>query len=176
MSIVRAAGLFYLLAIATGFWSLFARGGAMVGVANASAALTYAIVVVLLYRVFAPVHAGLSAAAAVVGLAGCTASLLTQLGGVRLPFNPLAFFGGYCLLIGTLILRSTLMPRAVGILMAFGGLSWLTFGLPVLARMLMPYNFIPGIFAESVLTIFLLIGGRRTNPGGSGRLAPGPVS
>jgi hypothetical protein len=175
MSTIRAAGVFYLLAIATGFWSLFTRG-AMAGIANASAALTYAVVVVLLYFVFAPVHARLSAAAAVVGLAGCAASLLVQLGGVRLGFNPLAFFGGYCLLIGALILRSTLMPRIVGVLMAFGGLSWLTFAVPPLARMLMPYNFIPGIFAETVLTVFLLIGGRRAGLGGSARLAQGRVS
>jgi hypothetical protein len=171
MSLARTAGVFYVLAIATGFWSLFARGGALAVVANASAALTYAVVVVLLYRLFAPVDARLSTAAAIVGLAGCAASLLTQVGGVRLGFNPLAFFGGYCLLIGTLVMRSTLMPRFVGVLVAIGGVSWLTFAVPPLARLLVPYSFIPGILAETILTIFLLIGGRRT-----GAEAPGPLA
>jgi hypothetical protein len=69
----------------------------------------------------------------------------------------LVFFGFYCLLIGYLILRSTFLPRALGVLMMFGGLGWLTF-LPLpLASDLYPYNLAPGILGEGALTLWLLV-------------------
>src|SRR5271165_2513513 len=39
----------------------------------------------------------------------------------------LAFFGFYCILIGSLIYKSAFLPRVLGVLMLCGGLSWLTF-------------------------------------------------
>jgi len=71
----------------------------------------------------------------------------------------LAFFGFYCLLIGWLILRSTFMPRAIGILMVIAGLGWLTFNAPVFASHLQPYIFLPGFVGELSLTLWLLIKG-----------------
>ncbi len=41
--------------------------------------------------------------------------------------------------------------------MAFGGLGWLTFLSPPLARSLSPYNFAPGIMAEGSLILWLLV-------------------
>jgi hypothetical protein len=38
----------------------------------------------------------------------------------------LVLFGFYCLVIGYLIFRSTILPRIVGVLMAFGGLAYVT--------------------------------------------------
>jgi hypothetical protein len=43
--------------------------------------------------------------------------------------------------------------------MIFGGLGWLTFLFPPLARSLSPYNMAPGILGETVLTVWLLIKG-----------------
>jgi hypothetical protein len=58
------------------------------------------------------------------------------------------FFGLYCLLIGYLILRSTFLPRFLGVLMALGGLGWLTFLSPALSSKLSPWNMAPGILGE----------------------------
>ena len=66
------------------------------------------------------------------------------------------FFGVYCLLIGHLILRSTFMPRILGVLMMCGGLGWLTFVSPSLADSLSPYNLAPGMIGEGALTLWLL--------------------
>jgi hypothetical protein len=44
------------------------------------------------------------------------------------------------------------------VLMVLGGLGWLTFALPQ-AKSLQPYNMVPGIFAEGVLTLWLLVKG-----------------
>jgi|HubBroStandDraft_4_1064222.scaffolds.fasta_scaffold09599_4 hypothetical protein len=71
----------------------------------------------------------------------------------------LVFFGFYCLLIGYLILRSTFLPRILGVLMAFAGLGWLTFLYPPLANDLDPYVRVPGIIGEGSLTVWLLVMG-----------------
>lgn len=73
------------------------------------------------------------------------------------------FFGLHCLLVGSLILRSTFMSRIVGALMAFGGAGWLTFSLanllaPAAARNLF-YLMLPGILGETALTLWLLVMG-----------------
>ncbi len=71
----------------------------------------------------------------------------------------LVFFGFYCLLIGTLIWRSTFLPRAVGALMMLAGLGWVTFLAPSLASSLYPYNVAPGLLGEGSLTVWLLVAG-----------------
>lgn len=71
----------------------------------------------------------------------------------------LVFFGFYCLLIGYLILRSTFLPRVLGVLMAFAGLGWLTFLWPPLANHLSPYNLAAGVLGEGSLTLWLLVMG-----------------
>jgi uncharacterized protein DUF4386 len=69
----------------------------------------------------------------------------------------LVFFGFYCLLIGCLIFRSTFLPRIVGVLMAFGALSYLAFLLPALAKYLSPYVVAPGLLGEGTLILWLLM-------------------
>jgi hypothetical protein len=69
----------------------------------------------------------------------------------------LAFVGFSCLLIGYLIFRSTFLPRIVGALMAFAGLSWLTFLSPPLAKHLSPYILAPGLLGEGTLILWLLV-------------------
>lgn len=71
----------------------------------------------------------------------------------------LVFFGFYCLLIGYLIFRSTFMPRILGVLMAFAGLSYLTFLSPPFAKYLSPYILVfPGL-GEGLLMLWLLVMG-----------------
>lgn len=155
MNLARVSGLFYVLTIAAGSWAAFGTGSWR-GEANVVAAASYVVVTILFYRLFAPVQARLSLVAATVSLAGCAASAAAFAGVLPRAFNPLPIFGVYCLLLGWLTTQST-MPRALGVLLMMGGVGWLTFLPPSLARALAPYNFVPGIIAESALTLWLLV-------------------
>jgi len=154
MSPGRLAGVFYLGTFVTGFAAL-ALGTGMAA-ANAAATICYLGVTVLFYRLFKPVNPGIAAVAAAVSATGCALSLLRGLLLIRPPVNELAIFGCYCILIGYLIYRSAFIPRALGGLLAVGGVSWLTFAWPPLAHALSPFNYVPGIFAEGLLTLWLL--------------------
>ena len=60
----------------------------------------------------------------------------------------LALFGLHCLGVGYLIFRSTFMPRIIGVLMLMGGICWLTFLVPSIAKGLAPFNMMPGALGE----------------------------
>ncbi len=152
----RIAGAFYLLNILMGALALFV-GGRLGLVAILVATVCYIVVTLLFYDIFKPVSSTLSLLAAFFSLAGCALGALSPFH-LGLP-NPLIFFGLYCLLIGYLILRSTFLPRILGVLMAIGGLGWLTFLSPPLANHLSPYNMFPGILGEGALTLWLLVKG-----------------
>jgi hypothetical protein len=93
-------------------------------------------------------------------LAGCAVGALRARGLTPSYLSPLALFGVYCLLIGALIVRSGFVPRTLGLLMALGGLGWLTFVSPAFGNSLAPYSLLPGILGEGSLTPWLLIVGR----------------
>ncbi len=71
----------------------------------------------------------------------------------------LVFFGLHCLTVGFLIVRSTFLPRFLGLFMLFAGIGWLTFLWPPFARLLAPYNMLPGALGELVLSLWLLVKG-----------------
>src|SRR5215467_14188636 len=153
----RIAGVFYLLTFVTGIFALvFVRGRF---VANLIATACYVVVTILFYDLFKPVNSQLSLVAALFSLAGCLISVLSSFHLAPFDINSLAFFGVYCLLIGYLILKSMFLPRILGALMMLGGLSWLTFLSPLLAKYLDPYNLAPGILGEGALTVWLLVAG-----------------
>jgi len=160
----RIAGVFYLLTIVTGAFAAFVSGKLIVysEVASLAASGCYLIVTLLFYGLFKPVDRSLSLIAAVFSLVGCTMGVLSVFHLLPSPINsinPLVLFGCYCLLIGYLIFRSTFLPRILGVLMAFGGLGWLTFASATLANSLTPYNLAPGIIGEGALTVWLLAKG-----------------
>ncbi len=158
MTTARIAGGCYLVTFLTGSMSLFVSG--RLGFAtNLIAAISYVAVTVLFYGLFKPVNRNLSLVAAAVSLLGCAMAALKLFDLAPFQVHPLVFFGVYCLLIGYLILRSTFLPRALGVLMAFGGLGWLTFLSPSFAGGLSPYNMLPGILGEGCLTLWLLLRG-----------------
>jgi uncharacterized membrane protein len=55
--------------------------------------------------------------------------------------------------------RSTFLPRILGVLMAVGGLGWLTFLSPALAKHLCPYNLAVGILGQEFVMLWPLVMG-----------------
>ena len=160
----RIAGVFYLLTMLTGAFAAFASGNLFVyrDAFNLAASGCYVAVTLLFYGLFRPVDASLSLIAAIFSLVGCSLSALGLYHLVPSPINsvnPLVLFGIYCLQIGYLIFRSTFLPRALGLLIALGGLGWLTFASPNVANYLSPFNLAPGILGEGALTVWLLVFG-----------------
>ena len=157
----RIAGVFYLLTFVTGALALVFVGRNLIAygdIANLAATACYIAVTLLFYDIFKPVDRRLSLMALVFGLVGCAVGALGSLHLVR-PDASLTFFGFYCLLIGFLIFRSKFLPRVLGVLMAIGGLGWLTFVAPTFAHSLAPYNMAPGVLGEGALTLWLLVMG-----------------
>jgi hypothetical protein len=71
----------------------------------------------------------------------------------------LAFFGFYALLTGWLIIRSTFLPRALGVVSVLAGLGWLTFLSPSIGYPLFPYIAGFGLLGALALIAWLLIVG-----------------
>jgi hypothetical protein len=156
----RLAGLFYLINVVTSLVTFSGKAPHSLSVASGVASTaSYVAVTVLLYYLFRPVNRSLSLVAALFSLAGCANGVLTPLH--LLPFHipTLVFFGFYCVLIGYLIVRSTFMPRILGILMMLAGLGWLTFISKPLSTNLTPYHYIMGGIGEISLTLWLLVMG-----------------
>src|SRR6202047_5203874 len=71
----------------------------------------------------------------------------------------LVFFGFYAPLTGYLIIRSTFLPRMLGVLSVFGGLGWLTFLYQPLGYHLFPYIAALGLLGAASLILWLLVFG-----------------
>jgi hypothetical protein len=71
----------------------------------------------------------------------------------------LAFFGFYALLTGYLIIKSTFLPRILGVLSVIGGLGWLSFLYPPLGYRLFPYVAAFGLLGAVALILWLLVKG-----------------
>jgi hypothetical protein len=161
----RVAGLFYVLNIISGSLALVfihRKLDLYADAANLTATVSYVIVTALFYSIFKPANRRVSLLAAIFSLLGCAVGAMSSFRLATVPVNALVFFGVYCLLIGYLISKSTFLPRLLSILMVIGGLGWLTFLSRSLANTLVPYNMAPGILAETVLTLWLLVPGVNT--------------
>lgn len=74
------------------------------------------------------------------------------------------FFGFDALCVAYLVLRSTFLPRAIGVLMAIDGLAYLVYGFadllaPGFAAHLVPWIQLPALFGEGSLCLWLLLVG-----------------
>ncbi len=74
----------------------------------------------------------------------------------------MAFFGFQCILIGCLIVRSTFLPRVLGVLLAIGGSSYVissfaSFLSPAFAAHLLPFIIPAALLGEGSLTVWLLL-------------------
>ncbi|HEX7798296.1 MAG TPA: DUF4386 family protein, partial [Vicinamibacterales bacterium] len=114
----RIAGLFYLLTIVTGSLALAVDSGRSLVVSLST--LCYVGVTLIFYDLFKPVNMKLSLVAAAFSLTGCALGFLGAFNLVAGRIN-LGFFGLYCIAIGYLITRSTVLPRSLGGLMIIGG-------------------------------------------------------
>ena len=71
----------------------------------------------------------------------------------------LVFFGFSTLLRGYLLVRSTFLPRSLGVLTALGGIGWLAFLSPSLGSRLFPYIVGVGLLGAAVMIVWLLVFG-----------------
>ena len=71
----------------------------------------------------------------------------------------LAFFGFSTILHGYLIIRSTFLPRLLGVLSVLGGLGWLTFLYPPLGNQLFIYILLLGLVGAASQILWLLARG-----------------
>jgi hypothetical protein len=156
----RMAGALYVFSVLTAISLELFLGGRLGNAANAIQMSGMAAVTLLCYYLFKAVSRSLSLFAAsfnFVGLAFEAFRLSPH--GVNIA---IVFHGVFCILIGFLIFRSTFLPRFLGALIAFGGLSWLTFLLPSLASYLTPYNMACGLIGEASVFLWLLVRGVNT--------------
>jgi hypothetical protein len=157
----RVTGVVYLLYFLTAISAeAFIGRGRVVAydAVNVIAHAFYIAVTLLFYFMFEPVNRTISLIAAFFSLVGCANDVLGTFHRAPYEIGSLVFFGPYCLLIGYLILRSTFLPRILGVLMVLAGLGWLIFLLPR-AKGLITYVEVLGIIAEGSLMLWLLIKG-----------------
>jgi hypothetical protein len=126
--------------------------------ANLVANAYYVVVTLFLYQLFKPVNRNVALLAVVVSVVGCTVQSLSLLHLASL-HTALAIFGLFNLTIGYLVLRSTFLPRTLGVLMALSGLGWLAILLPGLSTPMTMGIEILGIVAEGSLMLWLLARG-----------------
>jgi hypothetical protein len=89
---------------------------------------------------------------------GCANDLLRLFNLAPYKINSLVFFGPYCVLIGYLILRSTFLPRILGVLMVLAGVGWLLLLAPF-GISLSTYLKVLGFVAEASLMLWLVVMG-----------------
>jgi hypothetical protein len=169
----RVAGGFYLVAVLSAvFAEAFVRGSLLYA-AGLLPVVSFAIVTLLLYQLFKPVNRGLAWLAALFNLVSLFLEAFEfHLEGANIA---LIFHGLYCLLIGFLVFRSAFLPRILGVLMAIGGLAWLTDLSIPLTDHLAPYNVIAGFIGEGMLMLWLLLiglNGQRWNVQASAEAKP----
>lgn len=154
----RIAGFFYLLTFAFGIAALNTSGHTSLA-ANLVAAAVYYVVTLMLYRLYKPVSRTGSLVTALFSFTALTIGVLSDFGIVRFPLNTLVLFGAYCLGLGSLTVKATFLPKAVGVLLIVAGLGWLTYVYPPLAKRLGALAMAPGMVGEGALTLWLLAAG-----------------
>ena len=153
----RMAGGLYFFSVFTAIFLELFLGGRLGYAANIIQMSGMAGVTLLSYYIFKAANRNLSLLAACFNLVGLTfEAFRLNPHGVNIA---IVFHGVFSILIGCLIFRSAFLPRMLGGLMAFAGLSWLTFLLPSLVSHLSPYNLACGLIGEASMFLWLLVMG-----------------
>jgi len=158
----RMTGIVYLLYFLTAIPAQLLASRKLVlysDIVNLIAFAFYVGMTLLFYYLFRPVNRSLSGLAAFLSLAGCAIGVLGLFHLAPSHISPLWFFGPYCLLIGYLILRSTFLPRLLGVLMVLAGIAWLAFLSPPVEKHFSVYIEALGILAEASLMLWLIVMG-----------------
>ena len=158
--LARLTGILYAINFAIGITAMVWTGQGHAAAAdrmNLAGGIEYALVVVLIGRLFQDAEPVFSWLVAAIGLVGCAIGAAGALHLFGSTATALVVFGAYCIALGTLVLRSALMPRFVGVLLILGGVGWLSYADLALARSLQPYNIAGGIVGELVFTLWLLV-------------------
>jgi hypothetical protein len=161
LSKARITGGVYLLYFPIVIFAAALVGHAPVALSDAANLIAnayYVVVTLFLYQMFKPVNRNLALLAVLISVVGCTVQSLTLFHLASLQIA-LAIFGLFNLTIGCLILRSTFLPRTLGVLMALSGLGWLMLLLPELSKPTTMGIEILGIVAEGSLMLWLLVMG-----------------
>jgi Domain of unknown function (DUF4386) len=151
----RIAGIFYLLVFVFGIAAL-ATSGDLRFATNLAASAVYYVVTVMLYRLYLPASATASLLTALISFSALTIGVLVQFDLMEFPLNTLVLFGGYCIGLGWLTLKSTFLPKAIGVMLIVAGAGWLTHLHPPLADRLGALALAPGMVGEGVLTVWLM--------------------
>lgn len=157
----RLTGAVYFLYFITAIVAVSMIGrtpGAYSVTANLIANALYVVLTLLLYQLFAPVSRKLALLAVAISLVGCVVQSVA-LFHVIPPQSSLPIFGLFNLTIGALIVRSTFLPRILGVLMALSGIGWLMVLSPALVQHIGTYIEITGVVAEGCLMLWLLVMG-----------------
>jgi hypothetical protein len=153
----RMAGVFYVSSVLSAILLELILGGRLGNAANAIQVSGMTVVTLISYQLFKVVSRSLSLLAASFNLVGLAfEAFRLNPHGVNVA---IVLHGVFCVLIGYLVFRSTFLPRILGALIAFGGLSWLTFLIPTLANYLTPYNLACGLIGEASVFLWLLVMG-----------------
>lgn len=159
---VKTAGVLSLLCVLTAaFAEILVRGSLNVvgGLVAVSAMIA---VTLLFYNTLGPVTRSLTLLAVSFNLVGLVFEVFRlQPQGVNVA---ILFDGFYCILIGYLAFRLTLLPRILGALMVLGGLGWLTFLSSTLTNYFSPYNLALGVVGEAAVCVLLLVRGVDAQP------------
>ena len=151
----RLAGVFYLLAVLSAAFAESFVHGRLLYAAGLIPVASFAVVTLLLCQLLKPVNRNLAWVAALFNLFGLTLEALEwHFRGVNIA---LVFHGLYCLLVGYLVFRSAFLPRIFGVLMAVGGLAWLTDLSIPLTDHLSPYNVMAGFLGEGLPMLWFLV-------------------
>jgi hypothetical protein len=122
----------------------------------------YGVLALLLCRLFGDPTRGVGVFALLSAVVGCVMqSLYFALGlGRGAEVIALAFFGLFLVLLGYLVVRSALIPRAIGIALIVGGAASSVLWLPFVPAALAPAFLLGGV-GEGALFLWLLIKGVR---------------
>jgi len=137
-------------------------GSTIAAAAQVAGTLWYSIAALFLVRLFGDPSRGAGALAMVSVALGCVfQSLYYALAlGRGAELVALTFFGMFLIFLGYLVIRSELIPRAIGMWLVAAGVAWFAVLLPVPAAVVAPVVLLAGS-SELALLLWLLFRGTR---------------